>query len=296
MSVSFKNMSGDIYKHMIINLKSPVTRVGGKHFLSSWIVEKIPEHVCYVEPFCGAGHVLFSKPESKVEVLNDVDGHLIGFFQVIKDHKKRQKLIETLQYTPYSRQLWQDLRLNWKQGNIPNDSIEQASQWFYLNRSTFSGDQKRGGFAAPSVTGRNPVQSFRNSVDSLDTVAEWLRNVCIESLDYAECIQKYDSKDTLFFCDPPYYGSEHYYGDSFSQDDHYRLSDMLHSIKGHAMVSHYVNPVYDSLYAGWQRYEHSSFKGSHKSDTNEEKPKTTEVLYCNFKPTFKNRSLFNELL
>lgn len=358
-------MSGDIYKHMIINLKSPVTRVGGKHFLSSWIVEKIPEHVCYVEPFCGAGHVLFSKPESKVEVLNDVDGHLIGFFQVIKDHKKRQKLIETLQYMPYSRQLWQEMRDRIRGQDVATDvltvntpikkgrgkgqkyqtivlrlkenpessdrqiardlgvdhktvgaarkelitggensgensgentqtaNVQRAADWYYLNRSCFGGDMQSGGFALPSVTGRNPAMTFRNAVDSLDTIAERLRNVTIECLDYADCIQRYDSKDTLFFCDPPYLDSDHYYKENFALEAHRDLASMLNMVKGKAMVTHYQNDLYNELYKDWQRYEFQSFKGSHKAEVNEEKPKTVEVLYTNFRPEFKNRRLFN---
>ena len=217
-------------------IKSPVNRMGGKYYLTSWLSQYIPEHTCYVEPFCGAGHLLFAKESSQVEVLNDIDNHLIGFFELLKDDTKRSKLIQTLDNMLYSRRLWQDIRSRWKQGNLPQDEIERAAYWFYLNRTTFSGDQKRGGFAVPSTTGRNPVQSFRNAVDSLKAIAERLRGVCIENLDYQECIRRYDSKDTLFYCDPPYLDSEHYYGNTFTQDDHRTLAEILHGIKGQAMV------------------------------------------------------------
>ncbi len=273
-------------------VKSPINRMGGKYFLRDWLVRHIPRHVCYVEPFCGAGHLLFAKEFSQVEVLNDIDGHLIAFFQVIKDREKRQGLIEMLEYMPYSRALWQDTRTRWKDGDIPQDEIERASQWFYLNRSTFSGDQERGGFACPSVTGRNPAQSYSNAIDGFEDIAKRLRGVTVENLDYTDCIQRYDSPDTLFYADPPYLGTEDYYGKAnFAYDDHRTLSELLRGIKGHAMVSHYSNGLYDELYQGWHRFEHQSFKGSHKSE-GEEKPKTTEVLYCNFKPVGQNRSLF----
>lgn len=212
-------------------LKSPVNRIGGKYYLASWLSQYIPEHTLYCEPFCGAGHLLFSKTPSQVEILNDIDGYLTGFFKIIKDYEKRQKLIETLEYLPYSRNLWNEIRSHWKAGNIPLDEVERASQWFYLNRTTFSGDQKRGGFAIPSTTGRNPVQSFRNAVDSLKAIAERLRNVCIENLDYQECIRRYDSPETLFYIDCPYYGHEHYYGDTFTQDDHRSLANLLHEVR-----------------------------------------------------------------
>jgi len=267
--------------------------MGGKYFLRDWLCQHMPGHICYVEPFCGAGHLLFAKSPSQVEVINDIDGYLIAFFRVIQHPEKRQMLIERLNYMLYSRRLWQDIRMNWKQGNLPQDEIERAAWWYYLNRTTFSGDQKRGGFAVPSTTGRNPVQSFRNAVDSLKAIAGRLRNVCIENLPYAEVIRRYDSEDTLFYCDPPYLNSEHYYGKGcFTLQDHYRLAEFLCNIKNHAMVSHYSNSLYDSLYKGWNRCEYQSFKGSYKSK-GDSKPKTVEVLYCNFEPV-KAKGLFNE--
>ena len=57
------------------------------------------------------------------------------------------------------------------------------------------------------------------------------------------------------------------------------------------MFTHYQNGLYDELYQGWHRYEYQSFKGSHKL-ADESKPKTVEILYCNFKPV-RQRSLFN---
>lgn len=276
---------------MNVALKSPVNRFGGKFYLRDFLVQHIPQHTLYCEPFCGAGHLLFNKTPSQVEVINDIDGHLITFFEVVKNDTKRQKLIEILQYLPYFRSLWQVLRENWKQGNIPSDPVESSAQWFYLNRTCFSGDQLRGGFAMPSTTGRNPAQSFRNSINTFEDVAERLRNVTLENLPYQECIKRYDSEDTFFYCDPPYLDAEHYYGkDSFDQKDHCKLAEILRNIKGKAMVSHYRNSLYNELYKGWNRYEYQSFKGSHKSE-GEEKPKTIECLWMNF--TVKQKSLFS---
>ena len=271
--------------------KSPISRMGGKSYLTKWLCSFIPSHITYIEPFCGAGHLLFSKLPSPVEVINDIDGYLMGFFQVIKDHEKRQKFIETLEYMPYSRALWQEIRTQWKAGNIPQDEIERSARWFYLNKTCFSGDQKRGGFAVPSTTGRNPVQSFRNSIDSFDAIAKRLKCVCIENLDYSDCIKRYDSPEALFYSDPPYLDAERYYGKgNFTVQDHYGLAEILRDMKGHAMITHYANNLYDELYAGWNRFEYQSFKGSHKTEINTEKPKTIEVLYCNFEP--KTRGLF----
>jgi len=160
---------------------------------------------------------------------------------------------------------------------------------FYL-----CGRPKAGRLGNTQHNRQDPVTSFRNSIKDLDTIAERLRGVCIENLDYQECIRRYDSPESLFYCDPPYLGVEHYYGNTFTQDDHRTLAELLYGIKGHVMVSHYSNELYDELYQGWNRYEYASFKGSHKADPGTEKPKTVEVLYCNFEPV-KTRGLFNEM-
>src|SRR3989304_8187540 len=145
-------------------VKSPVNRMGGKYYIANWLSQYIPEHVTCVEPFCGAGHLLFSKEPSQVEVINDIDSHLIGFFELLKDDTKRSKLIQTLDNMLYARRLGQDIRSRWKQGNIPQDDIERAAWWYYLNSTCFGGDFRYGGFKIPSVTGRNPMKSFRNAI------------------------------------------------------------------------------------------------------------------------------------
>lgn len=273
-----------------MSLKSCISRMGGKAYLTHFLLEYIPEHLCYVEPFAGGAKLLFAKEASRIEILNDTDGDLVNLYRCIQNHEKRSKLINLLNETPYSRSVFQ----SWKYGNKTTlDDIEKAGRYFFLCKASFAGDVERGGFGIPSTgTGRNPVQSFRNSIDGLDTIAERLRNVCIENLDYADCIKRYDSPESLFYIDCPYYGAKDYYGDTFTEEDHFELSELLHGIKGHAMVSHYANSLYDDLYKGWYRFEYQSFKGSSKS-TGGEKPKTVECLYCNFEPETKDRGLFS---
>lgn len=46
----------------------------------------IPEHTCYCEVFAGAAWLLFKKPESEVEIINDINSDLITLYRVIKHH------------------------------------------------------------------------------------------------------------------------------------------------------------------------------------------------------------------
>ena len=65
-------------------LNSPIKWVGGKSRLRKYIVPLIPSHTCFVDLFAGGAWVLFGKPKSEVEVLNDFDEELINFFRIVK--------------------------------------------------------------------------------------------------------------------------------------------------------------------------------------------------------------------
>lgn len=50
----------------------------------STLLPLIPEHKHYVEVFAGSAKLLFAKPASDLEVMNDVSGDLINFFRIAK--------------------------------------------------------------------------------------------------------------------------------------------------------------------------------------------------------------------
>jgi len=272
----------------VLSVKSPISKIGGKACITRFLLEHIPGHTTYVEPFTGGAKLLFAKEPSPIEVLNDLDNKIVNLYRVIQNDEKRQKLIKLLNETPYSRSVFQ----SWKHGETQDD-IEKAGRYFFLCKASFAGDAERGGFGMPSKgTGRNPARTFRTAIDSLDIIADRLKNAVIECLDYADCIQRYDAEGTFYYADPPYLNTEHYYGKGcFTLEDHHKLAKLLHDIKGHVMVTHYQNSLYDDLYKGWQRYEYQSFKGSHKTEPGIEKPKTVECLWVNFE--VKQKSLFS---
>lgn len=69
-----------------------------------------------------------------------------------------------------------------------------------------------------------------------------LAGVYIECLPYQEFITRYDRPDTLFYLDPPYWGSESFYGkDFFSRADFDELANLLKEIKGKFIMS--INDV-----------------------------------------------------
>ena len=83
---------------------------GAKWGLAKTIVELMPKHRSYLEPFFGSGAVLFNKPPSSIETVNDLDGDIINFFTVLRECP--QELAEKIALTPYSREVFDDAHEN----------------------------------------------------------------------------------------------------------------------------------------------------------------------------------------
>ncbi|MBF8277981.1 MAG: hypothetical protein HW390_3054 [Candidatus Brocadiaceae bacterium] len=276
-------------------LKSPISLMGGKSLLTGWLCRYVPGHRLYCEPFAGGAKLFFAKEPSVISVLNDVNDMLVNLYRCIQNTEKRQRLMTLLNETPYARSVFQA----WKYGDeTPQSDVEMAARFFYLCKSSFAGDIERGGFAIPSKgTNRNPAQTYQNSIGMLEIVSQKLKGVTLECLDFQACIRRYDSPDTLFYCDPPYLGAGHYYerGNFTQEDHHYRLSEILHNVQAAVMVSHYECDTYNLLYQGWNKYTFESFKGSSKAYSGESKPVTIECLWTNFEARKIQKALWVNL-
>jgi len=79
-----------------------------KKRIASWIIENMPEHHSYLDPYFGGGGMFFKKPPSKIVTVNDLDDDVVNFFRVIQDPGSCQKLQEWLTYTPNSRQVYDE--------------------------------------------------------------------------------------------------------------------------------------------------------------------------------------------
>jgi DNA adenine methylase len=73
---------------MVSGLKSAISIMGGKSYLSKWLCSFIPEHITYVEPFCGGAKLLFVKEHSPVEILNDIDNNLVNLYRIIQNDER----------------------------------------------------------------------------------------------------------------------------------------------------------------------------------------------------------------
>jgi len=92
------------------------------------------EHDEFREPFVGGGSVFFTKPKSKYNIVNDIDKELIITYQVLQDPDKREVLLSKFHNEIASKERWREIF-----EFIPQNEIDIAFKYFYLNRTSFSG-------------------------------------------------------------------------------------------------------------------------------------------------------------
>ena len=187
--------------------KPPIAWIGGKYYLAKWIIEQMPEHRVYVEPFGGMANVLLKKHPSQVEVFNDLDGRVANFFRVIRDKDSFSEFTRRCELTPYSREEFNRVC----DMPEPDDPVDRA-HWFFVRCRQARGGMGSGpitpnAWAASTRTRRDmpePVSKYLSAIDGLSAVADRFRRVVVEQLPAVELIQKYDGSDVLLYCDPPY--------------------------------------------------------------------------------------------
>jgi len=240
-------------------LRSPITWFGGKGMMVNKLLKLIPDHKVYVEAFGGGASLLLAKAPSPVEVYNDIDSGLVSFFRVLRDKDKFQEFYEKVCLTPYSREEFYYCRGTWEQCE---DDVERAYRWFVVARMSFSGDFGHGWSFKVTHSCRGMASScsaWLSMIDKLPDIHERIMRVQIEHKDFRDLIQIYDTEETFFYLDPPYVPETRRggkYRHEMTSNDHEDLVEILLNIKGKAMLSGYINNIYNRLEdAGWTRYD-----------------------------------------
>ena len=88
------------------SMNTPISYYGGKQRLVNVILPMIPDHTLYAEPFCGGAAIFFAKQPSLVEVINDTNGEVVNFYEVLKTDFERLKA--RVEVSMHSRQMHSD--------------------------------------------------------------------------------------------------------------------------------------------------------------------------------------------
>lgn len=217
--------------------------MGGKHFLVKKLLPLIPPHRVYVEVFGGAAALLFAKDPSEKEVYNDVDSNLVNLFLVVRDRK--EEFLKRLEWLPYSRELYQKFMRDLDQNRIL-DPLERAIAFLYCMRSCFAG--RYGAGWAFDRKGPTHATRWTNFSKILDSIAERIRTLEIDHLDFRQCIKNRDAPDVFFFIDPPYLDVKQANKLAMTEQDHVDLADLLVSVQGKWLLTYNDHPLIRKLY------------------------------------------------
>jgi DNA adenine methylase len=217
-------------------MRTPLSYYGGKQQLATRILGMIPEHQVYCEPFCGGAAIFFAKEPSKVEIINDTNGEIINFYEVLKrDFVALEREIEiSLHSRKQHRQAWVIY-------SNPDmfDRVKRAwAVWMLANCSY--GCKLDGGFGYDR-TGGNSKKLANKRTDFDVNYAIRLQQVQIECCDALRIIQSRDTPETFFYLDPPYPGTEQGHYDGYTQMDFDALLELLTTIQGKFLLSSFRN-------------------------------------------------------
>jgi DNA adenine methylase len=193
---------------------------GGKTRIVDKILELMPPHAMYVEPFCGSAQVFFKRnpldkrweppgpydPDYRggvSEVLNDLDGRVINFFRAVRNPETYQRLYERLHWTLVSRAEWESTLVH----EYGKDPIADAVAFFTGCRQSRDGAMKNFAGCTKERTrrGMNDLASaWWTGVEGLADVRDRLSRVLLENRPAMQVIKQYDGPRTLIYTDPPY--------------------------------------------------------------------------------------------
>lgn len=216
--------------------------MGGKRRLAKHILPLFPEHTCYVEAFAGGAALFFQKEPSGVEILNDVHGDLVNLYRVVKHHL--EEFVRQFKWAVSSRQVFE-----WEKATPPETltDIQRAARFFYLQKLCFGSRMVGATYGTSALS--PPRLNLLRLEEELSAAHLRLARVNIEQLGWQDCMIKYDRPSTLFYLDPPYWGTEGY-GVEFGLEQYQEMADLARRIEGKAIISVNDVPEMREVFAG----------------------------------------------
>jgi len=265
---------------------------GGKFTYLDFLYANFPNpnsFLHFVDLFGGSFSVSLNFKARVIKTANEINADVTNFFEVLRDNEAA--LTRLLLLTPCSNLEYNNCY------EYSSDKIEQARRFYVRVRQSFFGlgaqRKNKGWHMAKSqvnAAGGETVSKWNNAIEKLHEVAEAIRaNFQITNFHYLDCINKIDTEQSFFYCDPPYpletRNSSNDYKFEFTNQDHVDLANRLHTIEGLAMVSSYNSELYEDLYHDWRKVSFPVKKNNIRSG------EVQEVVWMNYPEAYKN--LFN---
>ena len=269
------------YESKVVNIKTPVSRVGNKSSILHILYAVFPlNYGRFIDVFGGSGSVLLGKPEiHPFEVYNDFDRNLANLFHCMKERtvatirelgfcnlNSREDFIAIRRFFDHEQfsdeYLSEELKLTELTFPVPEADelkeirtritkdydVRRAAMFLKLLRYSYSSSCKS--FASQPF-------DIRKLFGLIQELENRMANVIVENQDFETLIRHYDRNDAFFYLDPPYFSTEDMYAVEFGWDDHVRLHDTLKNINGKFLLSYNDCPEIRELYKGFPMLDFS---------------------------------------
>ena len=270
-------------------MKSAIPYHGGKYYCAKEIVKLANKfkHSRFVEGCFGGGAVTFEKQKEKgiIEIANDKDENLTNFCEVLANPVTFDQFKHIVMATPVSQRVYDKAIDYLKSGS---DSVQLAVAYYVIARQSMAGRQDtfrpltvnrtRGGVSAEA-------NAWWNAIDRLNEIHERIKDIVIINEDILNVIKKYDSKDTLFYIDPPYLSdtrvSKKVYKYEMTHLDHATLLIALSNISGKFMLSGYKSDLYQTAERMYM-WNKTILKVPNHSSSKSKKDIKNECIWTNY--------------
>lgn len=232
-----------------MNRLAPILRYpGAKHRVAPWIVSHFPKHRIYCEPFMGSLSVLFAKPRTAVEVVNDTDGRIVNLFRVLRDQP--EALIRAITLTPFARDEFRDCL------DRAEEPVEDARRILVGCWQSVGGlCSSRTGWKFDTRPQRPGSLVWAKLPARLAAAVERLQGVQIEHRDGIGLLSRLSEPDILHYLDPPYPAGvrrrQLYVEEMSEETDHLALLAAARRHSGPVLISCYDNPLYRDSLPDW---------------------------------------------
>jgi DNA adenine methylase len=235
--------------------------IGGKSKIGKWIVPYYPKDMeVYLETFGGMFWCFFNMdlklyPNLNKVVYNDFNPLNYNLFKCVQNPSELLRAINSIdcqkQGTDNTPSLYKEQFIRF-QAEIFNEGFsvnpgdyEVAAKYVYILTQVFSGSKpETSSFIDLKGKYKSKYLTFRDKLSKPDWVEHFLKITDVENMDFADVINKYDSESTYIYLDPPYWKTENYYSNhDFDRQDHERLANTLHQVKGKFSLSYYDFPL-----------------------------------------------------
>ena len=247
------------------NVRPVVKYPGSKWKIARNLVELIPDHHSYLEPYAGSLALFYNKQPSPIETVNDLDSDITNLFWCIqKDSERLARLVLT---TPYAREVYE------QQFEGPEGQVRYASRFQraagFLVRCWQGHGYRTNGY---KVGWKNDVQGRERAYALWDWyqlpewilgIAERLRTVQIENRPALDVIRRFGHKNVFMYLDPPYVlgarkGRRKQYRHEMSDADHEELLQLILDSPAKIMISGHESELYEQYLHGWEKRQFQS--------------------------------------